>query len=264
MTPSPFPGMDPYLERHWSDVHARLIVYASDQLQSQLGGPLRARVEERLIVEVPGLDDRNIYPDARVFEAKPSGRRGAALAVMVTPAEPLVIEVPEERRTETYIEVLDRSAGERLVTVVELMWPSNKSRGPGRRAYRRKQRECVDAGVSLVEVDLTRAGRRAFTLEWDRVPAAYRTAYGACVYRPGEIRSRYELYAMPLRSRLPAIGVPLRPQDAAATLDLQPLLAQAYRNGAYDDLDYAVPPVPPLSADDAAWAATLARPPAAA
>jgi hypothetical protein len=45
---SPFPGMDPYLDRHWSDVRARLIVYISDQLQPQLGGSLRARVEERL------------------------------------------------------------------------------------------------------------------------------------------------------------------------------------------------------------------------
>ena len=30
--PSPFPGMDPYLEAHRRDVHARLIIYASDAI----------------------------------------------------------------------------------------------------------------------------------------------------------------------------------------------------------------------------------------
>lgn len=35
---SPFPGMDPYLEQFWRDVHARLIIYAADQLQAKLPG----------------------------------------------------------------------------------------------------------------------------------------------------------------------------------------------------------------------------------
>ena len=48
--PSPFPGMDPYLERHWGDVHTRLITYSSDQLQTVLPKDLRARVQERVVV----------------------------------------------------------------------------------------------------------------------------------------------------------------------------------------------------------------------
>ena len=45
---SPFPGMDPYLEAHWGDIHQRIVLYAADQLQGQLPSDLRARVEERV------------------------------------------------------------------------------------------------------------------------------------------------------------------------------------------------------------------------
>lgn len=36
---SPFPGMDPYLEQHWGDVHPSFITYARDQLQPHLASP---------------------------------------------------------------------------------------------------------------------------------------------------------------------------------------------------------------------------------
>ncbi len=43
---NPFPGMNPYLERRWGDVHARLSSYAADQIQGQLPEALRARMQE--------------------------------------------------------------------------------------------------------------------------------------------------------------------------------------------------------------------------
>src|SRR5437763_15855468 len=89
---SPFPCMDPYLELHWRDVHATMIVYMKEQLQPQLSGPLRARVEERLVVESPLDEGREIYPDVRVFESKPSPRQASASGAVV--AEPLVIPCP--------------------------------------------------------------------------------------------------------------------------------------------------------------------------
>ncbi len=65
--PSPFPGMDPYLEAHWRDVHASLIIYARDALQGVLPTSLRARVEESVLLETPqGLGDHPLYPDVRV------------------------------------------------------------------------------------------------------------------------------------------------------------------------------------------------------
>src|SRR4051794_41615118 len=75
--PSPFPGMDPYLEAHWRDVHSRLIIYASDALQGVLPGSLRARVEERVLLETPqGIGDHPLFPDVRVVEYGPEVRRG--------------------------------------------------------------------------------------------------------------------------------------------------------------------------------------------
>ena len=72
---SPFPGMDPYLERHWRDVHASLIIYARDQLQPQLPRKLCARVEERPIVEPEEGEGRSIFRDVRVVEQPSKERR---------------------------------------------------------------------------------------------------------------------------------------------------------------------------------------------
>src|SRR5947208_2805181 len=72
--PSPFPGMDPYLEGHWRDVHARLIIYASDALQGVLPGSLRARVEESVLLETPeGLGDHPLFADVRLVEYTSNG-----------------------------------------------------------------------------------------------------------------------------------------------------------------------------------------------
>src|ERR1043165_3158482 len=101
--PSPFPGMDPYLEAHWRDVHASLIIYARDALQGVLPASLRARVEERVLLETPqGIAHHPLFPDVRVVEYAPKRavetRSGAALAV----AEPLVVDTEAESTTETF------------------------------------------------------------------------------------------------------------------------------------------------------------------
>lgn len=59
--------MDPYLELWWRDVHHALCTYARDAIQGQLGSSLRARLDERLVVESdePG-QLHEIYPDVRV------------------------------------------------------------------------------------------------------------------------------------------------------------------------------------------------------
>ena len=55
---SPFPGMDPYLERYWGDVHAKLMVYACDQINECLPKDLLARVEETVYVDADDGDSR--------------------------------------------------------------------------------------------------------------------------------------------------------------------------------------------------------------
>jgi hypothetical protein len=257
---SPFPGMDPYLEQFWGDVHHRLITYACDQLQGGLPGDLRARVEERVFVELPQGQERSIYPDIRVVER---GRKkvGSAAAVGgVAVAEPLRIRLPGEPVTQGYIEIIDLSTGRRVVTVIEVLSPSNKRPGSGRGLYEQKQQECRDGGVNLVEIDLLRGGPWVLAVSRQLVPASHRTPYWFCVYRPRDKHVLGEIYRMPLRERLPAIQVPLRESDADVPLNLQDLIEQCYRNGGYDeDIDYQAEPDPPLAGGDARWADALLR-----
>src|SRR6266478_7262332 len=65
---SPFPGLDPYSEARWGDVHQRLITYAADQLGSQLPADLRARIEERVFVETEAEQIRRVVPDVHVAQ----------------------------------------------------------------------------------------------------------------------------------------------------------------------------------------------------
>jgi hypothetical protein len=255
---SPFPGMDPYLESHWRDVHHRLVMYSSDAIQSSLPGDLRARVEERVFVESPLGGGREAYPDVRVVEY-PRGRGPAPLrSGGAGIAEPLVLHVPVEEISEGYIQIIEAGSGNRVVTVIEFLSVTNKRPGQGQELYLLKQQELMSSTTSLVEIDLLRAGKRVLMAGPHDIPPSHRTTYQACVRR-GWKPGRVEVYRLPLREPLPAIRIPLRETDDDAILDLQALIDQCYRNGRYDDLDYAAEPEPPLDPEDAAWADGLLR-----
>ena len=253
--PSPFPGMDPYLEAHWRDVHASLVIYARDALQGVLPTSLRARVEESVLLESPkGLGDHPLFPDVRVVEY--TSKRGLETrpAAGAAVAEPVLVETEAEPATETFLEIIDRESGNRVVTVIEFLSPSNKSPGPNREQYLRKQRGLCSSDTNLVEIDLNRFGAHTLAFPLAYLKPQGRTAYMACVRRATQ-RGKAEVYPMPLWERLPVVKVPLRPDDADVPLDLQALVEQCYRNGAYEGtLNYAVDPDPPLFGADEEWA----------
>lgn len=250
---SPFPGMDPYLEDHWRDVHHRFLTYASDDLQPNLPKNLRARLEERVFVEPEGVDARSLYPDIRVIE-RPKWASGSAPSAVsdVAVAEPIIVCGDPEPPTEGFIEIIDVGSGNRVVTVIELLSASNKYAGEGQEKYLKKQRDYRDGKVSLVEIDLLRGGKRVLAVPKLLIPLSHRTTYSVCVTR-GWKPSYFELYALPLRNKLPTIKVPLRESDQDVPLDLQAIIERCYRNGAYDDIDYRHDPSPPLSREDEAW-----------
>ncbi|MBI5365402.1 MAG: DUF4058 family protein [Planctomycetes bacterium] len=257
MESGPFPGMDPYLEAHWRDVHSRLIIYACDQLQSQLPSDLRARVEERVLVDSPLEGQRVVYPDVRVVEtARPRG--GAQVAGASVTSEPLVLDVADEPMTETLVEVVEVGSGHRIVTSLEILSAANKEAGAGQEAYLRKQREMVQGQVNLVEIDLLRAGRRVVMAAAHRLPATHQTPYLVSVWR-ADRRTKIEVYRAPLRERLPLSRVPLPPTDKDASLDLQALVGLCWRNGGYDDIDYRREPDPELAPEDRVWADGLLK-----
>jgi hypothetical protein len=257
---SPFPGMDPYLEQFWGDIHHRLITYTSDALQKHLPGDLRARVDERVFVEPEEGKPRNIVPDVRVVERGRRDEPGPRTSNGIALAEPLIIHLDQnEPIRQGFIEIIDIKSGRRVVTVIEVLSPSNKVPGPGRDLYLKKQQELREGSVSLVEIDLLRAGRRALAAPFELIPEGHRTSYAACVrrgWRPLEI----EYYRLPLRERLPAIRIPLRQADQDVALDLQALIDRCYEEARYDDdIDYHAEPEPSLDADDARWADALLR-----
>src|SRR6266446_9983004 len=178
--PSPFPGMDPYLEKHWGDVHTSLVTYARNQLQKVLPKDLRARVEERVVISGLGRP-RSLYPDVRVIETQGKRRRPVRGAASVAIAEP--VELPDEPETQTFVEIRDLSADSRVVTVLEVLSPSNKKPGDAQEQYLRKQLELLQARVSLVELDFLREGDWIVAVPLDTVNPKLRTTYRVVVRR---------------------------------------------------------------------------------
>lgn len=258
--PSPFPGMDPYVERYWREIHHGLCTYARDALQPQVRPKLQARLDERLVVESDDLDEpRTIIPDVRV-EVSRGGEAIGAGGMAVAENEPMVVRfLASEPAHEAFVQIIDPADGNRLVTVIEFLSPSNKRPGLGRRQYLAKQAELRDARVSLVEIDLVRAGAWSLLVPRRSIPTKRRATYNICVHR-GWLDDVCEVYAVRVNRALPKVRIPLRKGDADAQLDLQALFNQAYDNGPYaDSIDYAGDADPPLTGDAAAWADELLR-----
>jgi hypothetical protein len=251
--PSPFPGMDPWLEYHWGDVHTRFVTYAADALQPHLPPDLRVRIEERVAVEGAHEDERQIVPDLRIVETPVPSQRERLDVSGIAVAEPVLARLPDEPVTERYIEIREFRGGP-LITVIELLSPTNKS-GGGKTKYNQKRREFARAGVTLVEIDLIRQGDDPWYADagWYDDAEPYHVAV-----RPGWDPTELQIYPIGLRQPLPTFRVPLRYNDRPALLALQSVLTQCYIKGDYNDIDYSeAPPGPPLSAADHDWVANL-------
>jgi hypothetical protein len=265
---SPFPGMDPYLEeQRWGDFHNRAVTYIADALQVGLPADLRARLGERVYLEWVEAPARQYVPDVNVYELPRTARGGAreaggATAVAEPPAptatdlapvaEPDIVFVPAEFK-EHFLQIIDVRSGGRVVTMIEVLSPSNKMTGRGREEYLRKQSETLRAAVNLVEIDLLRTGEPTTLAKPGMLPADRVTPYHASVHRAHR-PDRIEYFRMPLRERLPRFPIPLRPTDPDVILDLQAVVDQTYDRGRYDDIDYRRPLSPPLIPADATWA----------
>jgi hypothetical protein len=245
--------MDPWLEHpaRWPNVHQRFITYAGDLLGAQVGAGFFVAIGERVYVEAPA---RTLYPDVSVVEAPdrvPSSVSGQAASGPAVADAPMIVRLRPVERREPFLELRTADADERVVTVIEVLSPANKRPGAGRELYLRKQTEVLASDVSLVEVDLLRAGESTVALPPELAGEA---PYRVVVSRASDREAR-ELYAVPLRSRLPRVAVPLVAGVPDVVLDLGAVLHQVYDRGTFGRrLDYAAAPLPPLGDDDLAWA----------
>lgn len=248
----PFPGMDPYLEHPvlWEGVHTRLIVEMGNQLSPKLLPRYVVSIEERTYIEIP---EHQRKPDLWVQQEseEPVGMASEAGAVV---ASPVVVEVPALEIKERYIEILDRYQEMKVVTVLELLSPSNKKPGPGRDSYLQKQSATLQSEAHLVEIDLLRHGQHTLAVPEFKLPEERPFDYLISVNRWPR-RNRYELYPVRLREGLPKFGIPLADPDPDVPLDLQAALDRSYEGGSYMlRVQYDEPCVPPLDADDQGWA----------
>ena len=248
---SPFPGMNPYLEREsvWHDFHQRAVTAIADALSAQIGPDLITRVDDHVYVHELPPETRTFLgrPDVALSESRPANG-GPTTALLAAPAEVGLPEMDEEHLS--FVEIRDRDDWH-VVCVVELLSPSNKSPGKDRNQYLAKRRSILASDAHFIEIDLLRGGPR---LPLYDLPAC---DYYAMVSRV-ERRPKAEIWPVRVRERLPSIPVPLTVGRADVELDLQALLERVYDAARYRNYIYMGEPEPPLPADDAHWAGLLA------
>lgn len=266
--PSPFPGMDPYLEHpeYFPNLHRRLITYLEDALQVSLPEAYFAKSGQRVWVE---YGQRYIEPDVNLHRtgSPRTGHAAAGTAVLEPPrTHPVIVvlpDIPEDEFSEPYLEIYaGRGEDKRLVTAIEVLSPSNKSPGEhGRDLYLQKQREVLASAVHLVEIDLLRGGTHTTAVPRDAAVAqAGAFDYHVCVHRFGDKR-KFSIYAIQLDEALPRISIPLLPGDGDVLLDLQAAFTRCYDAGPYRrEIRYDRELLQPsLAAQQDAWAKQVLR-----
>ncbi len=256
--PSPFPGMNPYLEQEdvWQDFHQSFIPWAREALMQQVAPAYVVKVDEYLFIHELSAEQRLYAGRADVSVSRPPvagsiSQPGAALAAPTYAHIPPAVDI--ERHS--FLEIQDR-ADRQVVTVLELLSPANKYAGPDREQYLGKRRQILQSRAHLVEIDLLRGGPR---LPLNDLPDC---DYYVAVSRTEE-RPRVGVWPLRLRDRLPVFPVPLRAPDPDAHLDLQELLHRVYDGAGYVNYIYSGTPQPRLHPEDAAWAQQfLPAPPA--
>lgn len=214
--PSPFPGMDPFVEaQEWEDFHPTLNVAIAEFLTPNIAPRYVVRIDRRVYMESPGEDS----------------------------------ELPvhwEQREARLLIRLRETME---VVTVLETLSPSNKrAGGDGRREYLHKREAVLESQAHLAELDLLRAGLRLPTVTPLRVADYY------AIISRRQRRPKAGVYAWTIRDPLPTIPVPLKKSDPDVPLDLQAVFTTVYDRADYQlSLDYRAELRPPLSPDDAEW-----------
>lgn len=252
--PSPFPGMNPYLEHEsvFHGFHQRLIVEISNALVPQIRPSYIADTDINVYIHELSGEERLLgRPDVHVADVGNDVRLQNTASSKASAVEPVpsallpavdVVEVP-------YVKIMDRQSRQ-VITVIEVLSRTNKLAGDDRAAYLAKRNNLRRSDVHFIEIDLLRSGE---PMPLTRVPDSdYRV-----VLSRKEDRPNVQLWPIRLKDRLPTIPVPLRKPDPDVSLDLQAVLDHVYDLAGYSDYVYRLTPQPPLHPEDARWAEEL-------
>ena len=251
----PFPGMDPYLEMppFWGDFAPAMLTAMRNELMGRLFPDYEVRMEEYLLVSSDDEPRHRVAPDISISTPHWWSNGGesseAATGIGVVELTSVELDYPdEEPLTQRHLSVIHRPT-ESVVTVIELLSPSNKlasQDSPG--AYLQKRAEFLASPCHLIEIDLLRGGQR--------LPMGGPLPQGDYFVYIGRVarKSRAQVIAWPLRTKLPKIPVPLLPEDPEAELDLGAAFEAAYEPAFYSRrLPYREPIKPPFREADVGW-----------
>ena len=254
--PSPFPGMDPYLEdpAFWGGLHSRLIAALDGALNRMLPEGYFADVDEHVWLQAEEPDDRQLLgrPDNFVTHRNGSGahRRASGGVAVAEPTTEAVLPA-QKRETQKYVKVVGPDGT--TVTAIEILSPSNK--GSDRTQYLAKREEYLAARTNLVEIDLLRDGQR--------MPMGRPSSPGGDYYHFVSRSATYpavQVCRFTVRDPMPNFPLPLLEQDGDLAIPFQSLFNATYDTKRYSNrIDYSIPPVPPLRSLDAEWAADLLK-----
>ncbi len=260
--PSPFPGMDPYLEVNpiFQELHTQMLAEIQAQLQPQLRPKYIARLERHLSeggvwdVIAGGVSLERKEPDVTVISRRPSRKHAGSTATLAAPTVVAVedleadeLELRKQRRIVIYVQDRPRLA----VTGIELLSPGNKQPGAILRdRYLEKRASALHGGLHWLEIDLLRGGERP------PMPVAVPASadYLSYVAQATPKGWNHLIYAWALQEPLPVLPIPLLGADQVQ-LDLAACFSVAYdRIAADDELNYQqAPPPPPIRKNDAIW-----------
>jgi len=269
--PTPFPGMDPYLERPgvWEDIHTPLILEIANLLEPRIQPLFRVAVERRAYQTMRwepetllDAEPRSRSPDPGPREGEREAERTSHLAgssAAQRDAAPAGVKVRAcelplpQQVIEHFLEIRDVIGGE-AVTIIEVLSLDNKLTPEGRQEYERQRRAVLGSQANLVEIDLLRAGDPfPMRVEGKSVRSDYRIIVSRAPFRP-----HADVYLFGVRDAIPDIPIPVQRGKTEPLLPLNEILHNLYDRAGPDlVIDYRQPPDPPLSAEDADWANPL-------
>lgn len=246
--------MDPYIESsdRWGGFHIGMVVAIAGQLNARLPDRFVAAVSEYVLVQEPDEPSRRRNREPDVYVSKRSEALGAVEDAAVATASTTIVLPAVQPKRRRYVRVLDKEKRE-VVTVIELLSPANKKAGDDREAYLHKRQEYRASGLSLVEIDLLRGGRR---LPLSSPPPAIRDYY-IMVCRAWE-HPRADFWTFSVRDPVPSVPVPLADDVQAVALDLRSCLDRVYDESRYaTEVHYDDTLTPRLNKSDTVWANDL-------